>query len=136
MADINSNTLVGGGGLPRLAPDLTFPSKLTNNAGYVTINLNPAGALTTALSLTGRHAIDLLSFHNALVELVTVKLTVDGVVIWNDTYSLTDDSIYLFGGTVLASAPSSMQCESSLLLEIETLTDTDVNFNYIARPIL
>jgi hypothetical protein len=138
---IKLNAVSGGGGLSKLAEDLTFPSSLSNNNGYTTIALNPQGSLTTALSLTGKYAISALRFDNMTAETVTVKLTVDGDVVWNDTFSLGGTSLRLLGFTgVDATAkneiPFSVFCGASLLLELETLTDTVVTFYYSARPIL
>lgn len=131
----------GAGGLPRLAPDLAYPSTLVISAGYVRIIFNPMGALTTALSLTGKHAIDRLELVNLTLELITIKLTIDGVVIWNSTFSVPGSTLVLFGygggnTGALSGSSSTMQCESSLLLEVQTLTDTAVNLQYIARPII
>jgi hypothetical protein len=136
MASETLSSIVGSGGLPQLAPDLTWPSSLSTNTNYATVNLNPMGALTTALSLTGKYAIDLLAFANITAEQVTVKMTVDGVIVWNDTYTAAGNNIRLFGVGIDGLPPSTMQCKSSLLLEIQTLTDTSVDLNYIARPIL
>ena len=67
-------------------------------------------------------------------ETITVKLTVDDIVIWNDTFtSLT--ALPLFGA--LANEPTTpFVCESSLLLELQTDSDASVQFNYIVRPVL
>lgn len=130
---------LGGGGLPRLAPDLTFPSTRLDGAGYARVTINPVGSLTTALSLSGKFAIERLEFAQLLSEAVTIKLTIDGVVIWNDSFtSPTANTVYLLGQGIATSvtSPSSIQCNSSLLLELQTTTDIAVNLQYIARPIL
>ena len=132
----------GGGSLPRLEPDLTFPSSLTAFAGYKTITgINTAGVLATALSLTGKFYINALRFEDVNTETITIKLTIDGIVIWNDTFASTNPTIKLFGRTgVDATATNetveSIQCNSSFLLEMQTVTDTAVILKYLARPIL
>lgn len=135
-----SFSVSGGGGLPELAPDLTFPSNFAGtSAGYISITgINAVGSLTTALSLTGKFSIDLLMFENLTAESVTVKLTVDSVIIWNDTFTASAAAVRLFGGrnTSGTDVVSTMQCKSSLLLEIQTLTDASINLIYMARPIL
>jgi len=139
MADIKLSTVVGGGGLPKLAPDLTFPSSLFSNTGYSKISgINAVGSLTTALSLTGKFAIDLLQFENITPETMTVKLTVDSVVIWNDSFSASS-LIRLIGSRTGASndvPATSISCDTSLLLELQTTADASVDLTYLVRPIL
>ena len=133
------SSITGGGGLPQLAPDLTYPSSLGVNRGYVWVTgIDASAGLTTALSLTGKFAIDLLQFVGLTNESITVKLTVDGVIIWNDTYVTGATTLRLFGLNESGGedTPSTMQCNESLLLEIQTTTDTSIDLYYVARPIL
>jgi len=140
---INLSSLIhsggGGGGLPQLAPDLTYPSSpTTGSVTYQVITgINGTGGLTTALSLTGKYAVMFLEFLSVVAENVTIKLTIDGVVIWNENFT-SSSSIALFGNNSGANAGPNeiLQCETSLLLEIQTTTDTSVQLNYLARPIL
>ena len=130
---------VGGGGLPRLAPDLTYPSSLAATTGYIKVTgINAVGSLTTALSLTGKFAIDLLLFENITNESMIIKLTVDGVIIWNDTFASGGTEMRLFGSksTTGTDISSTMQCNSSLLLEVQTTADASIDFLYVARPTL
>ena len=139
MASKLLSSTVGGGGLPQLAPDLTYPSSLSGASGQIVITgINAVGVLTPALSLTGKFAIDLLHFEDITPEVMTFKLTVDGVVIWNDTAAFAGAAKRLFGSqsTTGADTPSTMQCNTSLLLEVQTLTDASINLVYLARPIL
>ena len=136
MADIPLTSVAGGGGLPRLAPDLTFPSTRSTTNAYTRVILNPVGSLTTALSLSGKFYIGLLQFGSLTSETITIKLTVDGVVVWNDTY-ICGSSVPLLGNNAATGANSdAMMCNSSFLLEIQTATDSSVTFDYLARPIL
>lgn len=138
--------VVGGGGAGfKLAPDLNY---ISNNDSpsitYKTINVDPSGSLTTALSLSGKYAISGLVLTLIANEDITVKLTIDGVVIINETIAFDGgaNGISVLG-EVASASPSSPRgagiitvCEESLLLELETVTDTSVNVTYIARPIL
>ena len=129
-----------GGGLPQLAPDLTYPgdrSNLNLRTYKEITGINASLGLTTALSLSGKFAISLLRFGGASAELMTVKLTVDGVIVWNDSYTGTSTQQYLLGNTSAGAGVSeTIECNTSFLLELQTATDTSVNLQYMARPIL
>tara|TARA_R110002153_G_scaffold47169_1_gene133393 strand:+ start:135 stop:665 length:531 start_codon:yes stop_codon:yes gene_type:complete len=132
---------VGGGGLPQLAPDLTYPGdrKNQNLRTYKEITgINASLGLTTALSLSGKFAISLLRFITIAPEPMTIKLTIDGVVIWNDLFTgAAATSQYLLGNIQAGMGVSeAIQCNTSFLLEIQTATDTSVDLYYMARPIL
>lgn len=124
----------------RLAPDLTFPSSLSSSAPKAFVTIDPSGALTTILSLTGKYAIDLLGFSGLpTIEIVTIKMTVDGVVIWNDTFTPTVATINIFSadnGTTSQLGYAPFICDSSLLIEVETVADTAVSLGYYVRKIL
>ena len=129
---------VGGGALVELAPDLTLPSSLvvTGNPFSRTAIVDPTGALTTILSLPGRRSLEYLQVGSFTAETVTVKLTIDGVVIMNDTFSITVTSLVLIGGATAAGGSTAYLSKSSILLEVETATDTAISADFIARPIL
>lgn len=140
---IKTSSLGGGGGIPALAPDLTWPaSKAVSSVGYKRITgINATAGLTTALSLTGKFLINGLIFDSMTSETYTVKLTVDGVVIWNDSMTSIGSSTLVLYGSASSSFSNSTNelgfiCNTSLLLEIQSTTDTSVNLEYIARPIL
>ncbi|MCP4881188.1 MAG: hypothetical protein GY905_11630 [Gammaproteobacteria bacterium] len=141
MTDKTLSSLVGGGGLPRLAPDLTYPSSKAATANYKTITgIDASSGLTTALSLTGNFAVSYLAFYDQAAESNRYKLTVDGVVIWDDT-KVAAAGVDVFLGDVNISGtlyPSdiTIECESSLLLEVHTATDTNIGLYYIARAIV
>jgi hypothetical protein len=142
MASKLLSSTVGGGGLPQLAPDLTFPSSLAGNAGYKRITgINAVGTLTTALSLSGKFYVNALRFEAITAETITIKLTVDGVVIWDDTWANIGTILKLFGrtgadATATDETVEAIQCNESFLLELQTLTDASVTLVYLARPIL
>lgn len=130
------NSIAGGGGLIKLAPNLTYPGDLSAGSSITQISLNPSTGLITALSLTGKFAIDTLSFTTMIAETVTVKLTIDGVVIWNDTFTSGTSVQPLVQGNAAYGPSPIITCDSSFLLEMQTATDTAVTFTYRARPIL
>lgn len=138
---IKIGSFEGGGGLLTLAPDLTFPSTLNGVKGsVVVIGIDASSSLTTILSLTGKFAVDFLYLSRMVLENATIKLTVDGVVIWNDTFLLTNSELSLLGSNEATSRgvgnSSSILCDSTLLLELQMTTDTDIDFEYLVRPIL
>lgn len=137
MADIPLSNITSGIVLPRLAPDLSFPSGVGGSGAYRITGIDGTGGLTTALSLTGgAFSVSLLEFTALTSENVTIKLTIDGVVIWNDTF-VSGTSLPLLGVSEGAvGVAGEIQCESYFLLEIQTTTDTSVTLDYLARPIL
>ena len=134
MADLSQ--FINGGGLPKLAPDLTWPTDISADLGYksLALTLTPA-TYNTALSLTGKFSVGLINFVGLLGEQVDIRLTVDGVVIWNGGRVISS-VFYLLGTTTSASYRQYISCNSSLLLEIQTATDTSCLFYHDARPIL
>lgn len=138
MADINLSTIIGTGGLPNLAPDLSFPSSLGAGVSYKEVTgIDATGSLTTLLSLSKKHIVNFLEIQSLTAENITIKLTIDGVVIWNDTFVLASTVISLLGNN-LSSATSAdfFSCNSSLLLELQTTADNNVTFRHLERPIL
>ena len=139
---LSSITGGGGGAGVNLTPDLTFPSSIQPTGGFTLIsNIDATSGLTTVLNLSGKFIVDLMYFDAMTAENVTVKLTVDGTVIWNDTFAAISGQLLLLGSGSLStndavSTSSSIKCDSSLLLEFQTATDTAVSFGYLARPIL
>ena len=141
---ILESNLGGDGGPPKLAPDLNYISNSINStSGYAQITgIDGSSGLTTALSITGKYAVCALGFVSTTAESVTIKLTIDGVVIINDTFtaatsiSILNVSNGLPGSSTTVADIGAVVCNSSLLLEIQTASDTDVSLNYIVRPIL
>ena len=136
---IRLSGLGGSGGLPKLAPDLTFPTDINSSLGYksLTLTLTPA-TYNTLLSLTGKFEVRLLQVESLVNETVDVRLTIDGVVVW-DSAVVSGASIFRLLGAANSTTDSNRQsitCNSSLLLELRTVTDTNVNLRYDARPIL
>lgn len=131
---------VDGSGAINLAPDLTYPANFASTTvGYLSnTGINATGGLTSALNLTGKYVIDFLLFENLTAENITIKLTIDGVVIWNTSFTCST-TCRLFGSRGAGSSTetiSRMQCNSSFLLEIQTTADISVDLLYMARKIL
>ncbi len=141
MADKNLSSISGSGGLPRLAPDLTYPASKIGSGNFKKITgIDASSGLTTALSLTGNFAVSYLAFHRQTAESNRYKLTVDGVVIWDDT-KVASTGVDVFLGNVnvsgtLYSSDTVIECKNSLLLEVHTATDTDIELYYLARAIV
>ena len=141
---INTSSF-GGGGLPKLTPDLLFFDRQGgSNIIYSTATIDASGGLTTALSLTGKYMLNSVGFVNLTNETVTVKLTIDGVIIINNTFTVSGTSISVintYNGVSATTTLSQMGftpvgCDSSFLLEIQTATDTSILLQYNVRPIL
>ena len=138
------SSITGGGGSAgvNLAPDLTFPSSINAEAGVVSATgIDASSGLTEILSVTGKFIVDYMYLSALTAENLTVKLTVDGVVVWNSTFTSGTELALLGGhnGISLGHGPSSsasILCNSSLVLEVQTATDTSISFSYLARPIL
>jgi hypothetical protein len=97
-----------------------------------------AGVDSTLLTLTGKFSISYLDIFNLVSEAVTIKLTVDGVIIWNSVPT-NGTTQHLFGAEVNSTGTQqiteNMQCNESLLLEINTTSDTSVGLTYLVRPL-
>lgn len=126
-----------GGGVMRLAPDLTRLS--TQVAGSSTVQvtgINPQGALTEILSLTGKYYISIIIITAMTAETVTCQLTIDGVDIYNQTFT-SSTSLNILGTAGSARQESGyFLVNSSLSLKLQTATDTSVTLEYLVRPIL
>lgn len=140
MATKSLSQLVGGGDLPQLAPDLSFPADKANYlAPYKTVTAAvTAGVLSTVLSLTGKFAYSVGEFSSLIDEAITYKLTVDGVVIWNDVGGTggTTQMLMNLTNTQGRGDTGLFVCNTSLLMEVQTTTDTSVTMAYLARPLL
>ncbi len=125
----------GGAGVKRLAKNLSYPNDISGNQ-YVTVNgIDASGGLTEILGLTGKFDIALLKLTGLpTTENVTVKMTVDGEIIWNSTFTPISANLHLLG--MVAAYAESYQCVSSLSLEVQTVTDNSINLLYNVRPVL
>lgn len=131
---------VGGGvGGFKLAPDLNYiANKASTASNAIRISsIDPSAGFATALDLEGKFYVTLLILGNLNTSGSTdIKLTIDGVLIWDSSITNTNTSISL---TMLGSTTSTQEaiyCESSLLLEVRKTDDSDIYLDYLARPIL
>tara|TARA_R110000851_G_scaffold239895_1_gene392594 strand:- start:16 stop:432 length:417 start_codon:yes stop_codon:yes gene_type:complete len=138
MSALLSSISGGGGGGVALAADLTYPSSRFPQTNYKQISgIDASAGLTTMLNLTGKFIISYLEFSSLTAESNTAKLTVDGVVIWDSSYTASTQGSLLLGSNGGASEISeSITCNNSFLLEYQTATDPSITFKYLARPIL
>lgn len=131
--------IVQGSGAIQLAPDLNYISdKNSGTTNYIEVTgIDGSSGFAPALSLTGKYSVYLLAFTDLVNENVTVRLTVDGVVIFNSSATAAGNDMVIFGSAGGSNSQGdNFQCESSLLLEIQTTTDTNCSLRYLARPIL
>ena len=142
MADKNLLTITGSGGLPKLAPDLTYPStKAGESATYKTVTgIDGSSGLAVALSGANKYAVSMLIFTDMTNENYDIKLTVSGEVIWNETVTVTGGTLNLLGPTGGPSIGSNPNIEgayemSNFSLEIQSTSDTSVGLLYLVREI-
>lgn len=138
MADTNLSTIAGGARHVKLAPDLDRPSRISSvNTYETTTAINTSGSLTEVLNLVGRYAISYVALSNMIAESITIKLTIDGVIIYNDSFVATSTAHLLIGeGSTGSKDQIIIQCDESFLLEVQTATDTSIDVLWTARKIL
>lgn len=130
----------GSGGGVLLAPDLDFPKNSQFGLISTTVGgIDASGGLTTILSLTGKFQIQNLWMTLLVVDDInTVKLTVDGTVIWNvdPLVNSATESFIAMNATGEPHALESIICLTSFLFEMQMDSDTSITLNYVLRPIL
>jgi len=123
----------------QLAPDLEYFKTKTSFQSYTEINgINGTAGYATALSLSGKFLIAELALRNLTSnDLRYIRLTIDGVVIWENATAITTNSTSepLIGDSI-PDWIEGVVCNFSLLLEVQTAVDNDITCRYIARPIL
>ena len=129
-----------GGGLPQLAPDLTFPAdKASASTGYSQIVVPVvAGVETTTLNLSGKWAVYRIWYTLLSTEVMHHYMENDGIVIWDDD-GAAGTTFSLYGNEGAANVPfasSGFEVKTDLTLKITTITDTSVTINIDARPIV
>lgn len=124
----------------KLAPDTTFPDDATfgNPTPYISITgIDVSSGLTTLLSLTGRHVVNMLMLTSLTsATSMDLRLTIDGVVIWDDTFTAPAVEFAILGSRTNPGNSEPIIVESSLLLEATQSGETDAGVDYSARPIL
>jgi len=139
MADINLSKIAGSGsGIPQLAPDLTYPADrfTVNGTQYELITgIDASSGLTSLVSGTGKFIILLLETDATMAESNTAKLTIDGVVVWNASFTAATSQNSLLSSTTLGMSESYL-VEDSFDFEYQTATDTSIDLRFLIRPIL
>jgi len=141
---IKLNDFGGGGSLLELAPDLTYPTKTRTQTYRQVLGIDTTSGLTEMLGLTGKFAVSLLTLTQLTSsDPMVVKLTVDGIVIWNDTNSGSGTNMALLGGEIAGSsatgifgAAETILVKNSLSLEVNTTSDSSINLEYAVRAII
>ena len=135
-----SNVINGGGGFYKLAPDLNRISeqKVTGDAYKEIDNIDARGALTTVINLSGKWLLTNAFIYGAGNQVVTLKVTVDNIVIINDTFTVQNfrtGIVGVQGSMTNQISDTYLYCDSNILIEFQTATDDSVLFQYNARPI-
>jgi len=71
-------------------------------------------------------------------QVVTLKVTVDNIVIINDTFTVQNfrtGIVGVQGSMTNQISDTYLYCDSNILIEFQTATDDSVLFQYNARPI-
>lgn len=103
-----------------------------------------ANTLKTILSVSGKGRLNALRFNaaDATARTNTIKITVDGVVVFNNGQATTTTNFYAAVGACIFGAISSIAFQpvdfnTSLLIEYKTtITETDkatISYNYEVR---
>ena len=104
------------------------------NAERVSSVDTTTGGLVTVISTSGKFALSHITLSLMPVESLTVKMTVDGVVIFNDTFSNPSSNLKIYDSN---SKPNPVfLSKTSLSLEVESSTGTGVQCDFIARASL
>jgi len=126
-------------GMPVLAPDLTAPTTWDGLAPTTTITgIDASSGLTTVLSLPDASGyITWLNFGSMTAEDYTIKLTIDGAVIWNDVWTVTGSTAQLIGAaSTAAKVYDPVAFNNSFLLEIQSTSDNNICATYMRRKLL
>ena len=142
------SSVVGGGGLPQLAPDLNWPANLRPTQGYIRVAGIPItySSFSPLLTLTGKFYVSYIAL-DAMVNLMNydLKLTVDDEVKWNSAFTAySPGNIFLGAFSRSASdIPSSSSdvgfiVKKNMLLELKSGGGgaVSVTLDYLAKPIL
>lgn len=125
------------GSVPKLAPNLSWPSTPGNGLDYEQINETfTAGVLSEILNRNGRFALSHLIVKNQTAETTTIVLTIDSVEVMSDIDFASFASTQLIGGGAAADKNNTaFLVEENITLEIKKATDTDVDIELVLTPI-
>lgn len=134
--------VIGGSHGIRLAPDLLFPKNKIDTVAFVIVSAIDASAgLTVLLNLIGAFEIRMLRLSALTTnDIARIKLTVDGVVIWDVDPVTNNATSEVYIGENWNSnngkVSESIICDSNFKFEVETDADTSITLDYAVRPIL
>ena len=132
MASKTLSSIVGGGGLPQLAPDLTWPSRRVSSSTLTeqVLAIDVSGVvLQEVLNKNGKFFLEALFFDSLSAGVVSVKLTIDGVIIFNDSYTSSTADVLVDND----SPSERFEVKSNITLEYATAVDTNITLNYVLR---
>ena len=124
--------ITGGSAGIRQGADLTLPSRIDGTSGFESVaNIDTTtGGLVEVISFAGKLNVTALAINNLPIESITIKWTVDGDVIHNDTFSNTDSNSRILG--IEGDLPAIVN--TLAVLEITSTTGTTVGLTFSARP--
>jgi hypothetical protein len=122
-----------GGGLPQLAPDLTYPADKDGLDLFKKIIVaTTAGVPSVFVSLTGKYALSFLRLSSNNCS--NFKLTIDGVDIWDDQPSVSTTNNDMLGS--FNEKDVSILCKETIIIELTFSDTTNNTLDILARPIL
>ena len=125
------SSITGGGGLPKLAPDLDFVSNSSSGKRSFSA-IDATGSLTNVINETGKFEFSDIAFTGLLHgDMNKIKLTIDGVDIWDED-PLTPPS----GTSITLMINGGYEVKESITLAVQMATDTSISGTYSLRPTL
>lgn len=135
------SSIVGGdGGNFEFAPETITNQSVVSGFVLEAVAVT-AGVYSPLISATGKFSLSFLRLSDLATENHSIRMTIDGVEIWNIVnVPITGGQMLLFGGnsTVgvnVGNVTETRQINTSMLLEIKTTNDTAVTANYQLRPV-
>ncbi len=123
-----------GANIPELDADLLFPSN-NGQDGFVSLTAIDATAGVNVISAYGKFSFPYLLLSGLPTsENITVNLTIDGNVIFNATFTPGNATLRLVGASN-STEESAYLVKESLLLYVQTTSDTNIGCQYLLRPI-
>jgi len=143
MATKTLSEIIGGGGFPiRLAVDTTFfTDKVSGVFNKRITGIDASAALTEVLGLTGRFIVYSLTLTGLIAnDLTDIRLTVDGVNIWDENSITVSATVEPLLGEIASAGVEGffepMLVQTDFSLKVKMATDTAIGIDYAARPIL
>lgn len=137
MTDKTLSQLIGGDSGIRLAPDLTsIQDRFIPASQFERISgIDVSSGLASIVSGTGKFIIHLLFVESTLVESMTAKLTIDGEVKINSTFTPDATGVSVVGSNMTGAFTEGYIVDQSFDFEFQTTTDTSIDLRFTIRPI-